>query len=310
MEFRQLRYFVAIAEAGSLGKASERLRVAQPALSLQLANLEARLGTELFERYHRGVKLTQAGTLLLRHAELILQAVADATQAVRRGADSISGRVSIGFPTTVSDAFIGQLLQRAAAELPDVHLRVAEHSTAHLADLLGDGSLDLAVLMNAPDQTSVSMQRLLLESYCLVSPPREPATETTIDWAEATMLPLILPSPNSTLRLMLEDAALQAGRRLQLRAELDSARLLKAAVRAGFGHSILPRSSLLEQSERPELRVRLIVNPELRSLLQLASSTTRPATPAQMAVRELLTRLIRKFVCDGRWQAELHESLA
>jgi LysR family transcriptional regulator, nitrogen assimilation regulatory protein len=81
MELRQLRYFVAIAAAGSLSKASERLRIAQPALSLQLANLEAYLGTKLFERYNRGVRLTQSGTMLLQHAVTILKGVNDASAA-------------------------------------------------------------------------------------------------------------------------------------------------------------------------------------------------------------------------------------
>ena len=166
MELRQLRYFVAIAEAGSLSRASERLRVAQPALSMQLANLEAECGTQLFERTNRGVRLTASGALLLRHADTILRQVNEATQAIRSSAD-LTGQVSIGLPTTVSDAFVSALLQRVEAELPGVTLRVAEHMTASLGDMLADGALDLAILMNAPDQASVAMQPLLLESYCL-----------------------------------------------------------------------------------------------------------------------------------------------
>lgn len=309
MELRQLRYFVAIATAGSLSKASERLRVAQPALSLQLANLEAQLGTKLFERYNRGVKLTQSGTMLLQHAVTILKGVSDATEAIRCRSDDVQGQVSIGFPSTVSGGFIAAVLTRATAELPGVRLHLSEHTTAHLSELLRDGELDLAILMNAPDHASVSMQPLLLESYCLISQPQTDASGPTIDWQEAAILPLVLPSSHSILRVMIEEAALQAGRQLQIKAELDSARLIKIAVHAGLGHAILPRSNLLTEGDAAGLLVREIVNPEIRSLLQLASSAIRPAMPAQMAVRELLIRLVREFVVRQDWSAELHWSL-
>jgi LysR family nitrogen assimilation transcriptional regulator len=309
MELRQLRYFVAIAAAGSLSKASERLRIAQPALSLQLANLEAYLGTKLFERYNRGVRLTQSGTMLLQHAVTILKGVSDATEMVRRPSDDIQGQVSLGLPSTVSASFVAALLARAAHELPSVRLHLSEHTTVHLGELLRDGELDLAILMNAPDQASVSTQPLLLESYCLISRAGHDVTGDTIDWQDAASLPLVLPGSGSILRLMIEEAALQAGHQLNVRAELDSARLIKAAVSAGIGHSILPRSNLLPEGETADLHVRLIVNPEIRSLLQLASSTIRLALPAQMAVRELLIRLVREFVIEQNWRAELHWSL-
>ena len=109
---------------------------------------------------------------------------------------------------------------------------------------------------------------------------------------------------------MLEEAALQVGRSLQVKAELDSARLLKAAVRAGYGHTIIPRSSLLGRGRETDLVVRAIVEPEIRSLLALASSTIRPAIPAQVAVRELVIGLVRELVGEADWSAELHWSLA
>ena len=135
------------------------------------------------------------------------------------------------------------------------------------------------------------MQPLLLESYCLISRAGHDVTSDTIDWLDAAILPLVLPGSRSILRIMIEKAAMQAGHQLNVTGELDSARLIKAAVSAGIGHSIPPRSNLLPEDEAADLHVRLIVNPEIRSLLQLASSGIRPAMPAQMAVRELPIRL-------------------
>src|SRR5262245_19763197 len=102
MELRQLRYFVGVAEAGSLLKASSRLHVAQPALGQQVAALEDELGSKLFERSSRGMSLTEAGRTFLEHAKAVLANVERARAAVRETAAVPRGEVVIGFPTTIA----------------------------------------------------------------------------------------------------------------------------------------------------------------------------------------------------------------
>jgi len=84
MSLHQIRYFVAVAEEEHVGRAAERLRIAQPALSRQIRNLEAEVGTALFERTSRGMRLSSAGALFLSHARAILSSVESATAALRK----------------------------------------------------------------------------------------------------------------------------------------------------------------------------------------------------------------------------------
>lgn len=310
MDIRQLRYFLAIAEAGSVTKASEMLHVAQPALSLQLANLEAHLGTRLFDRFSRGVKLTTSGQLLLEHAKTILRDVENATRSVRCASERIQGRVSVGFPTTVSTSFLGAFLHEIHTNLPGVLLHLAQLSTARLRDMLTDGALDMAILMDTPEHASVSIQPLLIENFCLVSPHDMPPDGDTIDWKDLTRLPLLLSSRGSQLRFLVDETARRQGDQLIVRAELDSARLLLVGVHAGLGYAILPRSYLIPGGDASDLLVRKIVNPELRSSLYLASLALTTPRPEQLAVRELLVRLVRECVAKGAWDADLHQALS
>ena len=102
MELRQLRYFVAVGEEQHYGRAARRLRVAQPALSRQIQNLEEEIGFKLFERLPRGVKITAAGEFLLKEARRILQEVNDATASAKRIASGQAGTLRIGFVESIS----------------------------------------------------------------------------------------------------------------------------------------------------------------------------------------------------------------
>src|SRR5579872_5925670 len=102
MEMRQLRYFVAVGEEEHYGRAAQRLRVAQPALSRQIQNLEEEIGFELFERLPRGVKITDAGKLFLDDGRRILQEIDDAVARAKRVAAGHSGTLRIGFVESIS----------------------------------------------------------------------------------------------------------------------------------------------------------------------------------------------------------------
>ena len=113
MELRHLRYFVAVAEAGHITRAAERLGIQQPPLSQQIRALESELQVQLFRRKPRGVELTQAGRALLAEAQLILQQVEHAVGAARRTARGEAGRIGLGFTSSASfHPFVPQLIRQ------------------------------------------------------------------------------------------------------------------------------------------------------------------------------------------------------
>jgi len=151
MELRHLRYFVAVAETGSLTVAAEqRLHTSQPSLSRQIRDLEDQVGVELFSRSARGVELTAAGKAFLDHARLALTQVDAATEAARRAAQPQKQVFALGFLTGQEMSWLPRAMQILSDELPKIDVTVSSHYSPDLAESLARGKLDLAFLRAEP----------------------------------------------------------------------------------------------------------------------------------------------------------------
>lgn len=147
MEFRHLRYFVAVAEERHFGRAAQRLHMAQPPLSAQIKQLEQELGTKLFERTTRRVDLTAAGELLLSRAYEILSAMDAAVHDVSAVGQGSAGVLRVGFAGTATYELMPKIVRLAKERYPSVQLKVfGEMITPSMEDALLEGRLDLAVL--------------------------------------------------------------------------------------------------------------------------------------------------------------------
>jgi LysR family transcriptional regulator, hca operon transcriptional activator len=167
MELRHLRYFVAVAETGSLTVAAERrLHTSQPSLSRQIRDLEDEVGAELFSRSARGVELTAAGKAFLDHARLALSQVDAATEAARRAARPSKQVFALGFLTGQEMTWLPRAMQVLRDELPNIDVTVSSHYSPDLADALARGKLDLAFLRAEPgfdlDYQVVSSEKLIV----------------------------------------------------------------------------------------------------------------------------------------------------
>jgi LysR family hca operon transcriptional activator len=152
LELRHLRYFVAVAEMGSLTLAAEqRLHTSQPSLSRQIRDLEHQVGCELFSRGARGVKLTVAGRAFLDHARLALIQVDSAVEAARRAAKPFKKRFALGFLTGLEITWLASAMQVLHEELPSVDVTVSSDYSPDLAEGLQRGRLDLAFMRAEPN---------------------------------------------------------------------------------------------------------------------------------------------------------------
>jgi DNA-binding transcriptional LysR family regulator len=156
MDVRQLRYFVSIVDYGSLGKAAEKLFVAQPSLSQQMARLEEELGVSLLLRSNHGVTPTAEGDALYRHARLVLRQMEQLKQEVTKGAGSESGTVAVGLPTTMASVLAVPLFERIQDRYPGIRLQFFESMSGYLNELLANGRLDLAILFRESDTPGIS----------------------------------------------------------------------------------------------------------------------------------------------------------
>jgi len=171
MELHQLRYLVAVAQAGSFSRAAERCHVSQPSLSQQIAKLERRVGQRLFDRLGRRVVLTDAGRLLADRATAILAAVDDAERQVQAGDGATAGRLTIGAIPTVAPYLLPPVLERFACQFPGVELTVQEDVTQNLLTAVRAGDVDLAVLALPIDEERLQVESLLTEPLLLALPP-------------------------------------------------------------------------------------------------------------------------------------------
>jgi LysR family hca operon transcriptional activator len=151
MELRHLRYFIAVAETGSLTEAAaNRLHTSQPSLSRQIRDLEDQVGVELLLRSARGVELTEAGKTFLGHARLAMAQVDAAVEAARRAAQPAKPRFALGFLTGQEMTWLTDAMHLLREELPNIEVTVSSDYSTELAAALAHGKLDVAFMRAEP----------------------------------------------------------------------------------------------------------------------------------------------------------------
>jgi len=171
MELRHLRYFIAVAEAGSLTVAAEqRLHTSQPSLSRQIRDLESELGAQLLTRRARGIDLTPAGRIFLDHARLVLSQVDAASEAARRVAHPGKPCFTMGFLTGHELKWMPEALRILRDELPNIDVMVSSQYSPLLADGLSKGKIDAAFLRRETGLPDLGFRLLVKEPLMVVLP--------------------------------------------------------------------------------------------------------------------------------------------
>jgi LysR family hca operon transcriptional activator len=171
MELRHLRYFVAVADAGSLTVAAEEsLHTSQPSLSRQIRDLEDEVGAQLLTRSARGIELTPAGRAFLDHARLVLAQVEAAGEAARRVAHPTKPSFVMGFLTGHELTWMPEALQVLRDELPNVDVVISSNYSPRLADALAKGKVDAAFLRREESAPELAYELLVKEPLVVVLP--------------------------------------------------------------------------------------------------------------------------------------------
>jgi len=171
MELRHLRYFVAVAEEGSLTVAAERrLHTAQPSLSRQMRDLEYQVGAQLMVRSARGIELTAAGRVFLDHARLALAQVEAAREAARRAAEPAKLSFTLGFLTGTEMDWLPEAMRVLHEELPNIEVRVRSQYSPDLAADLMRGKLDLAFLRPESNAVDLTYKTVTREPFVVFMP--------------------------------------------------------------------------------------------------------------------------------------------
>jgi LysR family transcriptional regulator, hca operon transcriptional activator len=171
MELRHLRYFIAVAEEGSLTLAAERrLHTAQPSLSRQIRDLEYEVGAQLLIRSARGVELTNAGRVFLDHARLALAQVDAAREAARRAARPLKPVFAVGFLSGQEVNWLAEATRLLAGDLQNIEMTVSSENSPELAEGLATGRLDIAFLRAEPNRPDLEYVTVAREPFVVIMP--------------------------------------------------------------------------------------------------------------------------------------------
>src|SRR6266851_2214334 len=243
MELRHLRYFVSVAEEGSLSNAAERrLHTAQPSLSRQMHDLELEVGTPLMTRVARGIELTPAGRVFLDHARLALLQVGLAGEAARRAAHPEKASFVLGFLTGHEVIWLPEALRILRQEVPDIEITLSSQSSPELAGALMRGKVDVAFLRREAQAPGLAFKFLIKEPLVAVLPighhlaarksirPQDIAGETYITPTKAA----------PALKAVIDGYATSAGITLKPEYEAENLSMAMSLVASTGGITLLP----------------------------------------------------------------------
>jgi LysR family hydrogen peroxide-inducible transcriptional activator len=254
MDLRQLRYFVAIAEAGTMTRAAERCHVAQPSLSQQIAKLERTLGVALFDRLARGVALTPAGKALLPRARGML---ADAEEIRVRIAQDVAdgaGRFAVGVIPTIAPYTLHRILPRLQEEFPAAEIIIREDLTDHVTEAVEDNELDLAVTSTPIRSELLEVEVVDSEPLMLVLPSGHPLGDApAVDPADVRDEPTIILNAMHCLGEQMQGFCTRTGMGRSVVCEGTQLGTVLELVAAGMGISLVPRMAA-RQDDSPRRR--------------------------------------------------------
>ncbi|GFN26741.1 LysR family transcriptional regulator [Achromobacter denitrificans] len=287
----QLRTFALVAELGSFSAAAERSGVTQPAVSLQIRQLERRFGLKLVERVGRRAGLTAAGLELLEHVRVIDAALAQAELAMTAHASQVSGRIRLGTGATACTYLLPPLLADLRRRFPALDIVASTGNTADMLRGLENNTLDIGLVTLPAPGRMFEVTPVLEDEFVAIFPARDPASIPAAATPQAlARLPLVLFEPGARTRRLVDDWFEAAGVAAKPVMELGSTEAMKEIVGAGLGCAVLPRLSVSGAGARPALAVRPLA-PRLSRSLAIVLRRDKPLSRGLRHLQEALLAL-------------------
>jgi DNA-binding transcriptional LysR family regulator len=302
VDLKQLRALITVAEVGSVTRAAELLHLVQPAVTRQIRTLEKELGVPLFERTRQGMRITEAGAIVVERARRALTELDRARAEVRPTPGVVTGIVTVGLLESATDLLAEPLVSALARDQPGIELRLLTAYSAHLAQWLDDGDLDLTLLYSLAGTPSLNMRPLVRESLWAVAPVSAGLrADRPVPFAQVAAHPLVMPASGHGLRILIDEAAAQAQAELTVAVQTNSMRVQKQLVAGGHGWTILPGVGIAEDLANGSLSAAPLCEPDVSRLIVLGTPRDGRTPPAVEVVARELTRQIHRALSQGKW---------
>ncbi len=294
MDFRQLVTFRMVATTLSFTRTAALMNYAQSSVTAQIQALEDDLGLPLFNRLGRQVTLTDAGSILFRYAEKILDLTEEARAAVT-GGESPSGSLVIGAPETICTYRLPPILRRFQQAYPDIRLTLRPFPYSELHRSIREGVVDIAFMLEQPFQSSFLMSEILCaEPLVVIAAPDHPlAGKPCVETLDLESEPILMTGRGCGYRRLFEQELAAAGLHPDTSLEFDSVEAIKQCVMSGLGVAMLPAVAVAREIAAAQLVALRWGDPDLQVSTQVAWHKDRWVSPALQAFIETSRAVMR-----------------
>ncbi len=295
MDLKQIQYFIALFEDGSVTRAAKRLHIVQPALSMQIARLEEELNQKLFERGAPGMSPTAAGRQMYRLFLPIMRDITYAREQLVQRDEVVSGNITIGLIASIAEGALAEALTSFRMRYPQVEVTVADGYSTTLIDWVAGGQLDVAIINKPRAQLSLDSRPLLDEEMVLATSAAHGLDlPGSVQLASLPAVELVLPTKRHGLRGVLDSAAHQLDMMLTPKYEIDALGTIVKLVASTNMATILPRIAVQRAVDRGTLRVHAILAPRLIRHIVRISHPRRPLSTAAEALVSIIASEIQR----------------
>lgn len=300
MDLRQINYFIALFEEGSVTRAAQRLHVVQPAVSMQIARLERELGQKLFDRTPKAMAPTAAGRTLHRLVLPVVRNLSLAQEHMARLSGVVSGSVTMGMLASLATSLVPTMLIRFAGEYPEIEVAIVDGYSSTFIDLVNEGQLDFAVINRPSRKLGLIVDPLVEEQMVLATSAAADDGEDDgpVPVRRLVEYKLVLPTRRHGLRTELERHLANRDVSLEPRLELDAIEGVAELVAGGDWATILPSLALRRHLAQGRLRIRAI-EPVMVRHLAVIHHPRNPLSPASVAFIDHLRQALVAMAGDG-----------
>jgi LysR family nitrogen assimilation transcriptional regulator len=308
MIFEDLSAFVAVAKLRSFSKAAIQLRIAQSSLSKRVRRLERRFGVELLKRHGRGVALTEAGAILTRRAENLIEELNAVERDVCAQMTVPTGEVRIALPPATGHFLAPLIVEQCRSNFPMIRPLIREGTAADIHGWLSTDDVDIALMYNPECGPEFEIQPFLSEPLYLIAPARNPGTGKAISYQknysikDLANLPLCMPRRPHSIRVLVERLCAKYGVKLRIDYEINGINSSKGLVEKGIGVAIFGYAGLRAEIDSGRLRAIPFSSPLMNRKLCIVYPRREDSRSAILNVKAIIEQELGRLLAEGFWR--------
>lgn len=315
MIFEDLNAFVVVAKLRSFSKAAAQLRIAQSSLSKRVQRLEHKFGVELLTRHGRGVALTEAGTILIRRGERLIEELEAVERDVCAQMTVPTGEVRIALPPATGHFLAPLIIEQCKSNFPMIRPLIREGTAADIHAWLSADDVDIALMYSPECGPEFEIEPFLSEPLLLIVPADDARTGKAIRYPKSYSikdladLPLCMPRRPHSIRVLVERLCARHGVRPRIEYEIDGIHSSKGLVEKGLGVTIFGYAGLKEEIDSGRLKAIPFSSPLMNRKLCIVYPRRDDARSAILNVKAIIEQELDRLLKEGFWQGakRIHE---